>query len=35
MNELPETVREKLDALASAPGVYVFKDRDGLFLYVG
>ena len=35
MKLLPEAVREKLDALAGAPGVYVFKDRDGLFLYVG
>lgn len=32
---LPENVQHKLDALPSAPGVYLFKDRAGAVLYVG
>jgi len=32
---LPEVVQEKLDALPSRPGVYVFRDRRGAVLYVG
>ncbi|MFW6052042.1 MAG: excinuclease ABC subunit UvrC [Myxococcota bacterium] len=30
-----ETVRAKLDTLPSAPGVYLFRDRQGRVLYVG
>ncbi|MGQ0704211.1 MAG: excinuclease ABC subunit UvrC [Gemmatimonadales bacterium] len=33
--EIPETLQRKLDALPSAPGVYLWKDRDGQVLYVG
>lgn len=32
---LPEIVQQKLDALPTAPGVYLFKDRKGLVLYIG
>ncbi len=32
---LDEVVRQKLDALPQAPGVYVFRDRAGQVLYVG
>ena len=32
---LPERVREKLDSLPAAPGVYLFQDRRGAVLYVG
>lgn len=32
---LPENVQQKLDALPTAPGVYLFKDRKGAVLYVG
>ncbi len=32
---LPDLVQQKLDALPSAPGVYLFKDRAGAVLYVG
>ncbi|MEC7522718.1 MAG: excinuclease ABC subunit UvrC [Myxococcota bacterium] len=32
---LPEVVRQKLDGLPVAPGVYLFKDRAGGVLYVG
>ncbi|AKF05748.1 excinuclease ABC subunit UvrC [Sandaracinus amylolyticus] len=32
---LPEIVDAKLDALPSAPGVYVFRDKKGGVLYVG
>ncbi len=32
---LPEVVVQKLEALPSAPGVYLFKDRKGAVVYVG
>jgi excinuclease ABC subunit C len=32
---LDDAVRQKLDALPQAPGVYVFRDRAGQVLYVG
>lgn len=33
--ELPASVRAKLDTLPPRPGVYVFHDHDGAVLYVG
>jgi excinuclease ABC subunit C len=32
---LPEAVLQKLDALPAAPGVYLFKDKKGVVVYVG
>lgn len=32
---LPEVVSEKLDALPTSPGVYLFKDKKGQVVYVG
>jgi excinuclease ABC subunit C len=32
---LPEAVTQKLDALPAQPGVYLFKDRKGIVVYVG
>jgi excinuclease ABC subunit C len=32
---LPPSVTDKLDALPTQPGVYVFKDRAGAVLYIG
>ncbi|HEX3769585.1 MAG TPA: excinuclease ABC subunit UvrC [Polyangiaceae bacterium] len=32
---LPETVVQKLDALPVQPGVYLFKDKKGVVVYVG
>jgi excinuclease ABC subunit C len=33
--ELPEAVTSKLDALPTTPGCYLFKDREGLVVYIG
>ena len=32
---LPEAVQQKLDALPAQPGVYLFKDKKGVVVYVG
>lgn len=32
---MPETLKEKAEALPSQPGVYIFKDEEGRPLYVG
>jgi excinuclease ABC subunit C len=32
---LPDVVQEKLDALPVSPGVYLFKDKKGVVVYVG
>jgi excinuclease ABC subunit C len=32
---VPDTVIEKLAALPAAPGVYLFKDKKGVVVYVG
>ncbi len=32
---LPDAVTQKLDALPAQPGVYLFKDRKGVVVYVG
>lgn len=32
---LPEEVREKLEGLPTSPGVYLFRDRKGVVVYVG
>lgn len=32
---LPDVVTQKLDALPAQPGVYLFKDRKGVVVYVG
>jgi len=32
---IPESLQRKLDSLPAAPGVYIWKDRDGRALYVG
>jgi len=32
---LPDAVAQKLDALPAQPGVYLFKDRKGVVVYVG
>jgi len=32
---LPDAVAQKLDALPAQPGVYLFKDRKGIVVYVG
>src|SRR6478672_11569916 len=32
---LPDVVNEKLDALPASPGVYLFKDKKSVVVYVG